>query len=403
MRVTDNMKYALAIGNMNSLQQGYNELLTKLATQKRINRPSDDPTGLMKVLDCRQTLSSIAQYQSNIERGKTWIAMTETTLSGIRGLLAQVEVAAGNFATETPSSRTILAGQVREMRDQIHALANTSLGGNYLFSGSLVGTEPFSKTPLSADTEIGMGARNLYGDALAVSGTYQGTSNKTYVIKMTEDGVVGSASYQLSTDGGKTWGAPMNTWEAGNTILLDANGTPLDPSDDLSLVFESGQNVGKDDVFYVRAYAAGFYRGDGQALSLPIGHENIAEYSSPGEGLFVPKNGQGVDLFQVLSDLIAAMESDDQAAVAALGDDLAQARRQLELGSSLSATKQNRLEMAKNSLARLDQRVTDIAANIENANITEIAMLLSMKDIALQSTYSLAAKLGQNSILNFLR
>ena len=68
MRVTDNMKYYSAIKNVNGLQKGYHDLLEKLASQKRINRPSDDPTGMMKVLDCRQTLAVIEQYQSNIER-----------------------------------------------------------------------------------------------------------------------------------------------------------------------------------------------------------------------------------------------------------------------------------------------------------------------------------------------
>jgi len=399
------MKYYSAIKNMNGLQGGYNDLLEKLATQKRINRPSDDPSGMMKVLDCRQTLATIDQYQSNIERGTTWIAATEKTLSGIIDLLSQVQVAAGNYGTETDASKSILASQVRDMRDQIYSLANYSLGGNYLFSGSLVGTEPFSSTLQSAHTESGMGVKNVYDDThtLVVNGTYSGTTNKTYVVKMVGNGVVGSVSYQLSTDGGKTWGVPSSTWSGGNSILLDENGTPADPSDDLTLEFQSGQSLGENDVFYVKAYSAGYYRGDGQSLSLPIGPDNVANYSTPGEGVFVPKDGIGVDVFQVLSDLISAMESNDEAGVNGLIDDLTKAHEQLELGTSLCATKQYRLEMAKNSLSRLDQSITDIAANTENANVTELGMLLSMKETALQSTYALASKLGENSILNFLK
>ena len=83
MRVTDNMKYYSAIRNMNVLQQGYNELLEKLASQKRINRPSDDPSGLMNVLDFRQTLAAIDQYKANIDRGNTWLSMTEIFCSGV--------------------------------------------------------------------------------------------------------------------------------------------------------------------------------------------------------------------------------------------------------------------------------------------------------------------------------
>ncbi|MBN1548835.1 MAG: flagellar hook-associated protein FlgL [Syntrophaceae bacterium] len=406
MRVSDNMKYYSAIRNMNGLQEGYTNLLEKLASQKRINRPSDDPVGMLKVLNGRQTLKAIEQYQSNIEQGTTWISVTETTLSSILDLFSTVQTAAGNYGTETTASRSILASQVREIRDQIHSLANSTLEGNYLFSGSVVGTEPFSDTPQIASTESGMGEKNVYTFTLAVNGTFQGTANKTYVVKMAEDGAVGSAAYQLSTDGGKTWGAPSSNWTGtgGDSILLDDNGTPLDDTDDLSLVLQSGQTVGQDDVFYVKAYAAGFYRGDGQPLSLAIGEGNNADYSSPGEGLFVPKaDGTGVDVFQIMADLITAMEANDDVAVDALIDDLRSARDQLELGTSLCSAKQSRLEMAKNSLARLDQRVTDIIANTENADVAELGMLLSMKETALQSTYALAAKLGDNSILNFLR
>jgi flagellar hook-associated protein 3 FlgL len=402
MRVSDNMKYYSAIKNMNSLQQGYNDLLEKLASQKRINRPSDDPTGIMKVLSGRQTLATISQYQSNIQQGTTWISTTSTTLTAITDLLSKVKSIANDYNTETTSTQSILANQVQEMRDQILSLANSSLGGNYLFSGSVVSTEPFSDTPHSASTDSGMGEKNTYSGTIAVGGTFQGTSNKTYVVRMAADGTAGSASYQLSTDGGKTWGTASNTWGAGNVITLDDNGTSGTTADDLTLTFAAG-NVGKNDVFYVKAYAAGYYKGDGQSLSLRIGPDNDADYSTPGEGTFVPKNGVGVDVFQVLSDLATAMQGNNTAGVNGLLDDLTEAQEQVEQGAALCATKQMRLDMAKSSLSSLDQNVTNMVADTENADVSQISMLLSMKKIALDSTYALAAKLGDNSILNFLQ
>jgi flagellar hook-associated protein 3 FlgL len=395
MRVTDNMKYYSAIRNMNNLQEGYNSLLEKLASQKSINRPSDDPAGMMSILNNRQVLKSIEQYQANIDRGTTWISVTETTLSSVISLFKTVQEAARNFGTEDTSSRAILSDQVQEVRDQILALANSQLGGNYLFSGSVVGTEPFSDTPQVAVTEPGAGEQNTYAGTVAVSGTYTGTANKTYVVKMVA-GTVGSASYQISSDGGKTWGAVSNTWTGAgsDTILL---------GDGISLTLQNGQAVGQNDIFYAKAYAAGYYRGDGQALSLPIGPGNTADYSFPGEGLFVQNaDGTGVDVFEVMDDLITAMEANNATAVDALTDDLAASYDQLELGTSLTSARQSRLDMAKTSLTGLDKDITDLIAKTENANVTELGMLLSMKETALQSTYALAAKLGENSILNFL-
>ena len=129
MRVTDNMKYYSAIKNVNGLQKGYHDLLEKLASQKRINRPSDDPTGMMKILDCRQTLAAIEQYQSNIERGTTWISVTEKTLTGIIDLLSNVQVIAGNYGTETDAVRAISGGRCRICRNRFIPLPTLPWAG----------------------------------------------------------------------------------------------------------------------------------------------------------------------------------------------------------------------------------------------------------------------------------
>ncbi|NLN59101.1 MAG: flagellar hook-associated protein FlgL [Deltaproteobacteria bacterium] len=386
MRVSDNMRYYSTIKNMNSLQEGYNALLEKLASQKKINRPSDDPTGMMKVLNGRQTLASLDQYRGNIEQGTAWIRMTDTALSGILDLLSIIGSAVDHYDMEDMATQQIYAGQVRDTRDQILSLANSQLNGNHLFAGSLVGTEPFSAAPHEAGVESGMGARNAYTGTLVPDGVYMGASNKTYVVRMTEGGTVGTASYRISQDGGKTWGAPSDAWSGGDTILLP---------DDLTLTFDAG-DVGENDVFYVKAYAEGYYKGDDQSLSLPIGAGNLAAYSTPGSEAFA-------GLFETLTALITAMEGYDAAEVEAQRANVAAARERIELAASLCSTKQLRLEMAENSLSRLDKQVTDIVANAENADVTALGMLLSMKEIALKSTYALAGGLGQNSILNFLK
>jgi len=43
MRVTENMKYNSTLDSLFTAQSQYTSLLEKMATQKRVNRPSDDP------------------------------------------------------------------------------------------------------------------------------------------------------------------------------------------------------------------------------------------------------------------------------------------------------------------------------------------------------------------------
>ena len=50
-RVTDNMKYDMLNNSISNTQTQYSELMEKLATEKQVNKPSDDPLGMGKILD----------------------------------------------------------------------------------------------------------------------------------------------------------------------------------------------------------------------------------------------------------------------------------------------------------------------------------------------------------------
>jgi flagellar hook-associated protein 3 FlgL len=121
------------------------ERQTIIASQKRINRPSDDPIGMGKVLDYRQTLSSIEQYKTNIQSGQERLKITEITLELVDELLQGVRAIALTEAGGTTESRQLTAGEVKNMFDQVLDLANSKLNGNYMFSGYQTQTAPFSR------------------------------------------------------------------------------------------------------------------------------------------------------------------------------------------------------------------------------------------------------------------
>jgi flagellar hook-associated protein 3 FlgL len=121
------------------------ERQTIIASQKRINRPSDDPIGMGKVLDYRQTLSSIEQYKTNIQSGQKRLEITEITLDLVDELLQGVRAIALTEAGGTTESRQLTAAEVKNMFDQVLDLANSKLNGNYMFSGYQTQTAPFSR------------------------------------------------------------------------------------------------------------------------------------------------------------------------------------------------------------------------------------------------------------------
>lgn len=121
-------------------------LLEAISSQKRINKPSDDPVGMSSVLSYRTELSSIEQSQRNINKGKSWLDQTESVLTEVYDLLATAQEIAISQATATAdeTTRGISAAEIDGIREQIISLANTKSGDSYIFSGYKTSTAPFS-------------------------------------------------------------------------------------------------------------------------------------------------------------------------------------------------------------------------------------------------------------------
>lgn len=145
MRVTNRL---MADSIMNDLYKNTQRLLKlqkTVSSQKRINRPSDDPIGMGKVLNYRKILSSIEQYGTNITRGKTQIELTEINLEAIDDFVLEARRIAVEQSSGTMDTRTIAAQEIKGIYDQVLQLANTKLGSDHIFAGHQTDTAPFSR------------------------------------------------------------------------------------------------------------------------------------------------------------------------------------------------------------------------------------------------------------------
>lgn len=116
------------------------ETQVKLSSGKRINKPSDDPIGIGKVLDYRTTLKTLDQYGENITDAKTRVGFTEAVLGQVSEFIEDAKKIAANPSAD---DRSVLAQQIKDIRQQVLGLANTKYGANYLFAGHLSDTAPF--------------------------------------------------------------------------------------------------------------------------------------------------------------------------------------------------------------------------------------------------------------------
>jgi flagellar hook-associated protein 3 FlgL len=124
-----------------------------VTTQKRINRPSDDPVGSGRVLQYRQVLASIDQYRRNGQIADNRIQLLETTLGAIQDQVSVARKLADENASNSGNAdaRMVAAVQVEQIRSQVLQLANTRSGGHYIFSGRSIDTAPFD---LQADDSV---------------------------------------------------------------------------------------------------------------------------------------------------------------------------------------------------------------------------------------------------------
>ncbi|MCX5834262.1 MAG: hypothetical protein NTV99_07105 [Deltaproteobacteria bacterium] len=244
MRITENLKFQMLMNTLSLAQKNYSLLAEKMATQKDINRPSDDPVGATRVLNYRSVRESIAQYQRNIENANAWMEITDTKLESVQELIAEAKEAGLN--DQSSQTRQVLAQTVGSIIEELQALANSKFGDRYLFSGSATDTEPFSRMilPVSASA-------NTFDGSLYTGGTYTGASDKTFTVRIVNGGALGAATYQVSEDGGTAWQPdPAGTVPADGTITL---------GDGLTLTFvDDGLNpLTTGDIFNVNAYESG--------------------------------------------------------------------------------------------------------------------------------------------------
>ena len=67
LRVSTQMVYSQSIDYINSKLTSLTDLNEQSSSQKRVNKPSDDPTGTATILNLRTTLTSYDQYQENVD------------------------------------------------------------------------------------------------------------------------------------------------------------------------------------------------------------------------------------------------------------------------------------------------------------------------------------------------
>ncbi|MCA9263965.1 MAG: hypothetical protein KDA60_08970, partial [Planctomycetales bacterium] len=141
LRVTSQNITAQAIKYSQSHGSTISRLQQQIATGRRINRPSDDPSITRALLSDKLAVSRVDVQVGNIEAARNRLNVSVSQLLSANELL----VRAKDIALESPQEfdRALLADQVDVMLNELVNIANTQVDGEYLFSGTAIETQPF--------------------------------------------------------------------------------------------------------------------------------------------------------------------------------------------------------------------------------------------------------------------
>jgi len=260
MRISTRMTFDNSLKYMTRLQSEINRTTIQMATQQRINCPSDDPYGSEVALTNSTLISQLTQYQSNVDTAKGWLSLADDTLGDASTVLTSLIELAEQAATGTltDANREAIAEEARGLYEQLITYANTQYNGQSIFAGRDSGGTAYT---------LGLGA-TVSGATLASGAgsavltpvlSVDGEADQSISIEFTSDGTVGTdaLSYRYSTDGGDTW--TDATLAAGDTTL-SCDGVQVNMQDGtgVSAVSDDDTSVGTR----ITVRPAAIYTGD---------------------------------------------------------------------------------------------------------------------------------------------
>lgn len=146
MRITMNNIYGSIISNLDKLTNDMRTLNETIASGRKYTTLSDDPVGLISAMEIRSIIDETKQYERNVTYGISWtdsaeIALRQTDEIQSRAREIAVQMAS---ATQSAATRDSAAVEVGHLIEQMVALGNSQVAGEYIFSGQKTNIVPFT-------------------------------------------------------------------------------------------------------------------------------------------------------------------------------------------------------------------------------------------------------------------
>jgi len=392
-RIYDQVSYALALHS-----EALARLQEQAASGSKVNRVSDDPSTAYRLLGLNSEDRSLQNFMDNISEIISSCEMTTTVLEGMGSELLEcgklmTQIAGGIYGE---SNRQMIANNINDHLEQLVLLANIRHNNQFLFGGTRTTTAPYT---VERDSE---------GQITSV--TYQGSDQqRTIEVSSgmeTSMFLVGSDVFTSSdretpefllSNTGATLGSGTAsvTGDVWLTVTQDGDGHYNLSIDDGATAIDLG---GVTDLTNVAVTNA-----DGQVL-----YVNASALTGTGTDLItVPGT---FDIFRTLIDIRDLVENDHSLVEHQLTDllpktiDWITEVNDLVVDAEVSVGSRTAfLDSLKGRLGNIQANAQDESSLLEQADIAQVSIDLSRREVLYQMSLAVAGKLLSVSLLDYLK
>jgi len=147
-RITNPMMTNIVLGDMHNNLARMLKMQHQIATNKKYDRPSDNPVDVVRDLSLGTNIYENSQFIRNMDDGMTWLKNSEGAFNHVTSVaqrIRELAIYAGNGALEGVDMEAI-ATEMAELQEELRNSANFSVAGRYLLGGWTSPSPPSSAT-----------------------------------------------------------------------------------------------------------------------------------------------------------------------------------------------------------------------------------------------------------------
>jgi flagellar hook-associated protein 3 FlgL len=149
MRITHRMMAENAIQNMTENLEKVSKMQSKIASNKQFQVPSEDPVHASTSLNLRSHLQTLESYTDTAALTGNWMTASDNAFDQLEQIAVRANNLILNGLTDTFSGSEraqTLAAEMKELIAEAVEVGNTSVNGQYIFSGYQVNQKAFALT-----------------------------------------------------------------------------------------------------------------------------------------------------------------------------------------------------------------------------------------------------------------